>query len=321
MTQSILRDRTGVMDFATQNSMLERFNLFHASRANLTESEALSQFLAPAEYEDFIQFSGKRFTYTDKEGEQEDVIFDKPYYCDSSRKKKKTPTYATVHPNPRFGTFAGPVDKRYPVDSDLRIRCDAKIAEPKNQYCTERSICISLNELKELCTAGRDSMWSDIEHYEADEQTDRGHSWLNSRASWFSDPLYRVTPADQPRVDEILSIGMKIQSNYSDRVYIITSIEEDLYEAEERPEGANVFSCFHLNLVDEKTRKGGYSINSLVALDNKIMKLFYASTDEIFIISRELTTVVPVTEDEDLEDEVPCCVIKEKIHKTQLTLF
>jgi hypothetical protein len=324
MTRGILRDKTGVLDFETQDAMLGRFNLFHASRADLTESEALSQFLAPAEYEDYMQFSGKRFTYTDRDGKQEDVIFDKPYYCDSSTKKKKTPESAIVHPKPRFGTFAGPVDKPYPVDSDLRIRCDAKIAEPKNKYRTERSICISLNELKNLCATGRDAIWSDIEYCDdTNQESDRGHSWLNSRSSWFSDPLYRETPDGQQKVDEILSVGMKIRSNYSETIYIIASVEEYFYKAEERPEGANTFSCFYLSLINEKTRQGGYSMSSLVALDNRILKLFYASTDEIFIISKTLSSIeMDVSEDEDDCDNEWCDLVPSaKIKKTQLTLF
>lgn len=83
----------------------------------------------------------------------------------------------------------------------------------------------------------------------------------------------RSTPAGQPSVRELVAIGSVVRTNYGTGPYRVTCITE--YALYGR-------AAFSLACEDLKGR-GDYHLNELVAVDGRLLKLFLANTDEVFI--------------------------------------
>ncbi len=126
---------------------------------------------------------------------------------------------------------------------------------------------------------------------------------------------YRVTPTGQETVPEIVKVGDIVYSSYSDIRYRVESINEQdtHYDA---PEGRSVSAPpshgLVLSDIDAKRTKGGnlpknysYSyINELVAVDGRLLKLFQANADEVFVEGKEKKPKEPVTQKQKVKEAV-----------------
>jgi|GEM_PF-5170757 len=291
-----LRNKTSILDLGTLKSMESRFKHFMSDNAYDDAELAWEAFTCPAQYRDFVAFAGEEFLNDGKL-----LSFVAPYGYDT--KKGKTPTHATVHPKPITGNFAGPVDVKYPLSGDLRIRCEAEVVGEEREHLKRVTVMMSLNELSGRTRGGRDSHCADFKCSYLPNPSSKD---LEQARGGHCDPLYRVTPDGQPTVKDLLSIGTRVKSNYSDTEYLVEMVHEHTYEAVERFDVEHAFTEYSLSLICAKTNKRGYCINSLVAVDGRILKLFYENLDEVFILEEPIE--LPVVVDDD-EPEEECCYI------------
>lgn len=94
---------------------------------------------------------------------------------------------------------------------------------------------------------------------------------------------YRQTPEGNPTVKDLCPVGSVITTNYDTGPYIVRSVTEYFIG----PEGGypSRLSCWSLAmcLKSEPRKKADYFINELVAVHGRLLKLFVANTDEIFV--------------------------------------
>jgi len=96
----------------------------------------------------------------------------------------------------------------------------------------------------------------------------------------------RRTPPDQKTVEELLFIGDLIETNYSTGGKVISISKHEYY--------GNLFaySITYVDVDAPANKDGSYRenhhryINELVAQNNRILKLYEANTDEVFIIGK-----------------------------------
>lgn len=294
-----LRNKTSILNLGVLESMKSRFEHFMVDNDYYDKELAWEAFTCPAQHQDFVAFAGKEFL---NDGRL--LKFIAPYSCDGSS-KKKNPTRATIHPKPLSGNFAGPVDVDYPLSGDLRIRCEAEVVGEEREYLKRVTVMISLNELSGRTRGGRDSHCSDFKCSYLPNPTSME---LEQARDGHCDPLYRVTPDGQPTVKDLLPIGTKVKSNYSDTEYFVEIVHEHTYKAEERIDVDHTFTEYSLNLICARTNKRGFSINGLVAIDGRILKLFCENLDEVFILEQARESPL-VIEDDEFEEEECCCVV------------
>ena len=97
---------------------------------------------------------------------------------------------------------------------------------------------------------------------------------------------YRQTPAGYPNVRDLCPVGSVVTTDYDTGPYIVKSVTEYFIG----PEGGYPcrLSCWSLAmcLQSEPRKKAEYHINELVAIDGRLLKLFVANTDEVFVQGR-----------------------------------
>lgn len=305
-----LRNTTQIIAEDALEDMLTRFIEFldTTDETYANWQTAFEVFFEPVDYFAFLLFQGK-----------EVVIDDETYYIktptnweyDGRNKKVSMPSKAHAPIQARFGGFRSPYSPDFPVDADMKIYFECKPKEEK-PHSPSRSIALSYNQLSGRCSAGRTSHW--IEDYK--EVVPIGNTFLAglSRASWGpADPLYRKTPEGQKKVDELILPGMLIEitkDGCADRQYIVASVKGPYeYRPEERPED-HVFESYSLSMVDPVSKKGGYILNELVAVDGIILGLFFANEMVVEIRDFGLDCAAVAEDDEfDDENEIDCdCV-------------
>lgn len=97
---------------------------------------------------------------------------------------------------------------------------------------------------------------------------------------------YRQTPIGQPEVDGLVLPGDTVWTSYGSGPYIVKEV------AAQECRGMRCFTLVLLDLGDAASRKrkreaDGW-INEVVAVDGRLLKLFAANDDEIFVARREL---------------------------------
>lgn len=100
-----------------------------------------------------------------------------------------------------------------------------------------------------------------------------GNAW---QVEWDGQELpaeLRSTPAGQPTVRDLVPIGSVVRTNYGSGPYRVTRITEHAIY------GRMVFSL----TCEDLQGRGNYYLNELVAVDGRLLKLFPANTDEVFI--------------------------------------
>jgi hypothetical protein len=324
-----LRNTTQIIAEDALEDMLTRFIEFVGitDETYANWQTAFDVFFEPVDYFAFLAFQGKKVTIDD----QTHVILSPTNWeYDGKNKKVSMPSKAHAPIKARFGGFRSPYSPDFPVDADMKIYFDCQPNDEK-PYRPNRSIALSYNQLTGRCSSGRTSHW--IEDYK--EAVPMRNAFLAglSQSSWGpADPLYRKTPEGQKKVNEILYPGMLIEitrDGCADRKYIVASVSKPYeYRPIERPED-HVFENFSLSLIDPVTRKGGYYLNELVAVDGVIRGLFFANETVVEIRDFGLDCAV-VAEDDDLDDdnEIDCdCEIYTTplkavyVKPIQLTLF
>jgi hypothetical protein len=93
----------------------------------------------------------------------------------------------------------------------------------------------------------------------------------------------RITPEKQKKVDELIRVGDTIKTNYGDNLGVVLSVTP--YEVY----GLTTFSIVYVPKEKiNKYRKSDYHyINELVAMDNRVLKLFEVNTDEVFLVKKK----------------------------------
>lgn len=95
----------------------------------------------------------------------------------------------------------------------------------------------------------------------------------------------RVTPSNQKNVDELVLVGDIIETNYSTGGKVIT-VSKHLYY------GLPAHTVTFVDIDATPNKDGSYRenllrwINELVAQDNRILKLFEANNDEVFVVKK-----------------------------------
>ena len=322
-----LRNKTQIIAEDALEDILTRFIMFSETTDEVFADwqDAFAVFFEPVDYFAFLAFQGKEVTI---DNQTYYIISPTNWEYDGRNKKVTMPTKAHAPIGSRFGGFRSPYSPSFPVDADMKIYFDCQPKEQKpNSF--NRSIALSYNQLSGRCSHGRTSHW--IEGYDTGIPTNTFLAQLN-RASWGpADPLYRKTPDGQKKVNEILHPGMLIEilrDGCTERKYIVASVTGPYeYRPEERPD--HVFESFSLRMIDPDTKKGGFTLNELVAVNGEILGLFFAN--EIIVEIRDFgldCTVVPDDENFDDEDEINCdcaqmCLPVQVQHpkRIQLTMF
>lgn len=101
----------------------------------------------------------------------------------------------------------------------------------------------------------------------------------------------RITPKGQKKVNQLIFPGDIIKTNYGENQYVVVAVSEY------KTYGLSTFSLSLADIDAKKTVEGYYrrkdceaGINECVAQDNKILMLFYANKDEVFIIKKAAKT-------------------------------
>lgn len=296
-----LRNTTQIIAEDALEDMLTRFIEFVDTTDEVYANwqTAFDVFFEPVDYFAFLAFQGKEVTI---DNQVYSILSPTNWEYDGKNKKVSMPSKAHAPIGSRFDGYRSPYSPDFPVDADMKIYFDCQPKEQKpNSF--NRSIALSYNQLSGRCRLGRTSHW--IEGYDTGIPANTFLADLN-RASWGpADPLYRKTPEGQPKVNEILQPGMLIEilrDGCTERKCIIKSVNGPYeYRPEERPED-HIFESFSLSMIDPVTRKGGYILNELVAVDGAIRGLFFANETVVEIRDFGLDCVA-VAEDEELDDE------------------
>lgn len=328
-TLSQIREKTLVLDEEVLIGIRERIN----------ESElSWEEFFKPKSYEDFMVYEGKEFNIDNELYTFKDIRY---FEADTSKKKKKgallikeAPLSACSTQTSRFGHSYGGCDIPFPVDGDIQIYCIFSKVNKKLDVSDEMSRCwnekilpLSYYQLAGLLSSGRAVHWTEPRAFHSKAPHNTFIATLLS--NWLSDPLYRVTPEGQPKVNEIIHPGTCIQSNYCNTVYIVERVHgPHYYEPIERDENVK-FEYFSLSLIDEGTRKGGFGMGDLVAVNGEIKQLFMNNNDFIKILGHGHSIhSVSDNEDEGEEDEffedekmVEIPIIQSPKKLVQLSLF
>lgn len=132
---------------------------------------------------------------------------------------------------------------------------------------------IATNSYSRYCVTGKDQ--DEVRAKIVDERT----------AALDDGTLLRRTPKDQKTVAQLVFPGDTVKSNYSEKRYIVVNVSQ--YEVYGLP-------VYSLSLADEdaeRTIDGYYrrrdceaGINELVAQDDRILQLFYAGEDEVYVL-------------------------------------
>lgn len=301
-----LRNRTQIIAEDALEGILERFTDFvqRAEDAYADWQSAFDVFFEPVDYFAYLAFQGIEVV---ADGKVYVIKTPNNHEYDKKGKKVSMPTQASAPIGSRFGGHRSPCWPEYPVDADTKIYFECCLKNPETTLTMNRSIAFSYNQLAGRCKDGRIMHW--IEGYDTGVPTNRFLAELN-KGSWGpADPLYRKTPDGQPKVNEILKPGTLVEldrGGASARRYIVSSVTGPyIYRPIERPDD-HVFETFSISMIDPVTKKGGYVSNSLVAVDGKIMGLFFADEETIEIIDVGLDcTAVEEDEDDDF-DELEC---------------
>lgn len=301
-----LRNRTQIIAEDALDGILERFTDFIQSSEDVYADwqSAFDVFFESVDFFAFLPFQGKEVVC-----DGEVYIIKSPSIFEYDKRWNKVTLPSTAHApiQSRFGHHRSPCSPPYPVDADTKIYFDCQPKHTKSTLSMERSFAFSYNQLVGRCRDGRVKHW--IEGYDTGVPTNKFLADLN-KGSWGpADPLYRKTPDGQPKVNEILKPGTLIEldrGGASARRYIVSSVTGPyIYHPIERPDD-HVFETFSISMIDPVTKKGGYVSNSLVAVDGKIMGLFFADEETIEIIDVGLDcTAVEEDEDDDF-DELEC---------------
>lgn len=299
-----LRNRTNIIAEDALEGILERFTDFieRSEDAYADWQSAFDVFFEPVDYFAYLAFQGKEVVVDDIA-----YIIKTPNNHEYGRKGEKVsmPSEASVPISSRFGGHRSPCWPKYPIDADTKIYFECRKKYPETTLSMERSIAFSYNQLAGRCKEGRIKHW--IEGYDTGIPTNQFLAELN-RASWGpADPLYRKTPQGQPKVNEILKPGMLVELDRgrgSSRQYIVASVSGPyLYRPIERPDD-HVFENFSISMIDPVSKKGGYVCNSLVAVDGKIMGLFFSDDQTIDILDVGLDCTAVEEDDEDDFDDI-----------------
>jgi len=108
-----------------------------------------------------------------------------------------------------------------------------------------------------------------------------------ARISCESEPscLLRRTPPGQKTTDQLLFVGDIIETNYSPGGKVIDVSRHEYY-------GLSAYSIVYVDVDAPANKDGSYRenhyryINELVAQDGRILKLFNANEDEVFVKGR-----------------------------------
>jgi len=299
-----LRDITGIIANEALLGILERFDDFISNSETVYSSweEGFKKFFKPVEYFDFMALSNKTFVF---DGVEYELVSPNYFMPDNGKKKKdKTaiiPQNARTKYSPRFNSWTSVHDVPYPIDADMRIYVDFKRKYPSEKvYENTKCVLISYNELAHKCKTGRILHWIEV-HKTPMTVCNTFIADLNKASFGAADPLYRKTPDGQLKVDKLISPGTIIKSSYSTQEYIVAKVVRDEYKPIERPD--QIFESFWLSLIAKDSRKGGYSISELVAVDGRILKLFVANEDEIFILGKGMDTSFILEDNEDENDD------------------
>lgn len=298
MTISFIRNTTGILDQETLEGISQRYKECCAAHSmNETDEESWKTFWRPVGYIDFMSIMGQKVEY---EGEVCELSH--PYYLDFDNKVDKMfgPEHASVKDTSRFDGWAPPKDIPYPVDTDIKIRIALKGKE------NHKHVLMSYNEIAGL-SGGRYPHWSEGFTFKDDSPQNGYLASLNN--DWLSDPLYRTTPEGEPTVADLIKKGSIVQSNYSDTVYIVSNVKKYEYRPKERPEDHGVFEEYSLSLIDRRTGKGGFTINELVAVGGKVLKLFMANEDEVFVLGNAESIPTPIMEDDEEDEFCESCAV------------
>jgi len=94
----------------------------------------------------------------------------------------------------------------------------------------------------------------------------------------------RITPDGQKKVDELIKVGDTIKTNYGDdRLGVVISVTpHEVY-------GLTTFSIVYVpkEKINKYQTTDHHYINELVSQDNKILKLFVANIDEVFLVEKK----------------------------------
>jgi len=289
---SEVRNLTQILDTDTLEGILERFQAFCTFTQLEVNKEAWSSFWKPIAYTDFMSLMGQEIEHNGKRS-----VVAHPYYFDMDDKVDTMfgPECASLHENSRFGGFSPGIEIPFPVDSDVKIRIALKGKD------AHEHVHMSYNELAGF-GEGRFIHWSETC---VGKSSSPINAYLASLSNnYVSDPLYRRTPDGEPSVCDLIKIGTIVKSNYSDQEYIVAALNKCEYQPQERPK-EHIFEEWSLSLIDRKTKKGGFFINELVAVGGRILKLFMANDDEVYILGSTESVPTPI-KDED-EDECLSC--------------
>ena len=94
----------------------------------------------------------------------------------------------------------------------------------------------------------------------------------------------RTTPEKQKKVDELIRVGDTIKTNYGDdHLGVVISVNP--YEVY----GLTTFSIVYVpkEKINKYRENDHCYINELVSQDNRVLKLFVANTDEVFIVEKK----------------------------------
>lgn len=301
-----LRNKTQIIAEDALEGILERFTEFLSSTDEVfaTWQNAFSVFFEPVDYFAFLAFQGKEVWYDNRT-----YIVKAPtsWEYDNRNKKVSMPTKAHAPTEARFGGHRSPSSPVFPIDADMKIYFECQARE-NSTYYNERTIALSYNQLAGRCSNGRIRHW--IENEYASIPANQFLADLN-KGSWGpADPLYRKTPDGQKKVDELLHPGMLIEilnDGCSARKYIVGSVTgPHIYRPIERPDD-HIFESYSLSMIHPESKKGGYILNSLVAINGEIKGLFFADDTIVEIKDFGLDcTVVPDDEDFNEDDELHC---------------
>ena len=197
---------------------------------------------------------------------------------------KKTIRVATTT---RFGAFAPSRNIEFPISSDMQFWINVKglDSEGNIKEYYSRSIAMSYNELMGYVKGGHKLHWSHKDAFHSEAPNNQAQAAIYY-SNWLSDPLYRITPVGQPKVDELLQTGSIVEtgSRFGEiKRYVVGEVIKREYAPIER-EG-KTFEYYNLNLFEEteegKYKETLYSCGDLVAVDGKLEKLFVTdNTDE-----------------------------------------
>ncbi len=104
---------------------------------------------------------------------------------------------------------------------------------------------------------------------------------------------YRTTPAGQRMVAGVVEIGMEIRSSYDTGGLVIAVRGPFPYESSEgqRYEHYTVVYVHAEHWTAKRREQHACWINELVAVDGRLLKLFEANDDEVFIVNADARPV------------------------------